>query len=64
MIIITTPLYVTIGEAAALMRLSERSIFRLVAQGRIRAVGRGRGRRIVYASIQNFDQTESHDAAS
>lgn len=59
-----TPLFVKISEAAGLMRYSERTVLRLIACGKLRAVGKGRGRRVVFASIAAFEQAEERDVAA
>lgn len=51
---IQQPIYVTIAECAALMRLDKRSVRRKIAQGLLEAVGSGRGRRVVYESILHY----------
>ncbi len=48
------PLQVTIREAAALLRYDERTIRRLIARGELRAVGRGRLRRIALADLRDW----------
>jgi excisionase family DNA binding protein len=58
------PVYITIGEAAHLMRYDERTIRRKVAQGLLDAVGRGRGRRIVYQSLLSFREREAEHGTS
>lgn len=48
------PLQVTIRAAAALLSYDERTIRRLVTRGELRAVGRGRLRRIALADIRDW----------
>lgn len=48
------PLQVTIREAAALLSYDERTIRRLVARGELRAIGRGRLRRIALVDLRDW----------
>lgn len=50
------PLQVTIREAAALLSYDERTVRRLVERGELRAVGRGRLRRIALADIRDWQE--------
>jgi excisionase family DNA binding protein len=50
------PLQVTIREAAQLLRYDERTIRRLIAHGELRAVGRGRLRRIAVSDLKNWQE--------
>jgi excisionase family DNA binding protein len=59
-----TPLLVTYLEAAEMIGgprkpVSTRHVERLVAARKLRAVGRGRARRIVYASILAYIESEA-----
>ncbi len=57
--IATTPLVITYEEAAELLgRVSVRHVERLVAARKLRAVGSGRARRIVYASLLRYIESE------
>jgi excisionase family DNA binding protein len=47
-------LQVTIREAAALLSYDERTIRRLVARGELRAIGRGRLRRIELVDLRDW----------
>lgn len=60
------PRWLTIAEVARLTRYNERTVRRKVKQGIFRAVGRGRGLRIVYASILDAETGEEgqHDKAA
>jgi excisionase family DNA binding protein len=50
------PLQVTIRQAAALLSYDERTVRRLVARGELRAVGRGRLRRIALADLWDWQE--------
>lgn len=52
-------LQITITEAADLLRYDPRHIRRLVQRGELVAVGKGRGRRILYQSILDFQRRHS-----
>lgn len=55
-----TPLLVTYAEAAQLLgRVSVRHVERLVAAGKLKAVGRSRARRILYTSILAYVERET-----
>lgn len=55
-----TPLLVTYLEAARLLGgVSTRHIERLVAARQLRAVGRGKARRVVYTSILTYIEKEA-----
>jgi excisionase family DNA binding protein len=47
---------VTIREAAALLSYDERTVRRLVERGELRAVGRGRLRRIALADLRDWQE--------
>lgn len=47
-------LVVTTLEAAQALRVSTRHIERMVQRGELRAVGRGRARRIVWQSVLDY----------
>lgn len=49
-------LQVTIREAAHLLSYDERTIRRLIARGEMRAVGRGRLRRIALADLKDWQE--------
>ena len=63
----TTPVLIRIREAAQLLATSPRTIQRRIDAGELTAIGRGRGRRVVRASIERYveraiDEHEgSHD---
>lgn len=48
------PILVTADEAAALLSLCKRSIFKLLASGHIESVHSGRARRIPLAALENY----------
>jgi excisionase family DNA binding protein len=48
------PLQLKIAKAAAALDCSERTITRLIAAGELRATGRGRLRRVEYASLVEY----------
>jgi excisionase family DNA binding protein len=50
------PLQVTIREAARLLSYAERTIRRLVARGELRAIGRGRMRRIALEDLHAWQR--------
>jgi excisionase family DNA binding protein len=54
-----TPLQVSMREAARLMGFSERTIARLARRRELTAVGRGRLRRITYASLLEYQRRET-----
>lgn len=58
--------WLTIAEVAELTRYHERTVRRKVKQGIFKAVGRGRGLRVVYDSILDYEQREEvrHDEAA
>jgi excisionase family DNA binding protein len=49
-----TPLQVKITRAAAALDCSERTVTRLLERGELRGVGRGRLRRVEWASILEY----------
>lgn len=60
------PRWITIAEAARMTGYDERTVRRKIKLGLFRAVGRGRGLRVVYASILEHEQKEEaqHDQAA
>lgn len=50
------PLQVTIKEAARLLSMSERTIYRLLDARELVGVGSGRRRRVMYASLLDYQQ--------
>lgn len=52
------PLQVTIKEAARLLSMSERTIYRLLNDRELVGVGTGRRRRVLYASLLDYQQRE------
>lgn len=64
---LTAPLIVTYEEAAKILgggrSLSTRHIERLVLSGQLKKVGKGRARRIVYASILAYVEREGNGQA-
>ena len=54
----TPPLQVTIKEAARLLSLGERTIYRLLDTRQIVSVGSGRRRRVLYTSLLTYQQRE------
>ena len=54
------PLQVRIHEAARLLGYDERTIRRLVERGELRAIGRGRLRRIALADLRDWQARNRH----
>jgi excisionase family DNA binding protein len=54
------PLQVRIQEAARLLSYDERTIRRLLDRGELRAIGRGRLRRIALADLRDWQERNRH----
>lgn len=54
------PLQIRIQEAARLLGYDERTIRRLIARGELRAIGRGRLRRIALADLRDWQDRNRH----
>ena len=48
------PLLVTFGEAAVSTRYTVRHLYREADRGRLRTVGRGKARRVLYSSLLDY----------
>lgn len=57
------PLQVTIKEAARLLSLGERTIYRLLDTHELVSVGNGRRRRVLYTSLLAYQQREMTGAS-